>query len=143
MTELDTIKKVVVLRHGLCMWVTEEQATKLEEALAAATKHMFVRINGTTVSSMEIEGIYSREKYDDLCKVKQGMYQCQYGNWHNKGKRECECSKEHYRKLGDARRAREKAEEDREPTPEERERARVFIKSIGEDLKKIGVLPKK
>ena len=83
------------------------------------------------------------EEYENLSKVKQGMWQCEYNVWHNKGKRECECKADFYKRSAQARKAREKADDNRPMTAAERERSVEKIKSIGDSMRAKGILPEK
>lgn len=123
-TELQPYKdeRPIVMKGGLVHWVLPATWEKISELLATQTAHRFMRISelNITINTAEIEGAYTMEQYQDLCKVKQGMWQCEYRNWHNKGKRECECAREWRQKQERERQAKEDAENNRPLTDEER-----------------------
>lgn len=89
-TELATIQKAIVMKTGLVLWVAEERANYLEDILASQDGHKFVKIDDETINTAQIEGIYKREKYEELVKIKRGMWQCSYLQWHNRTA-DCEC----------------------------------------------------
>lgn len=84
------------MKSGLTHWIEKDTWEKISDIVANQKAHGFIRIKelGVTINTSEVEGVYTMKQYEDLCKVKQGMWQCEYGNWHNKGKKECECKKE-------------------------------------------------
>ncbi len=78
-------KQPIVMKGGLVHWVTPETAERFQNQLQTQTSHTFVRLKDAniTINTAEVEGVYTMAQYDDLCKVKQGMWQCQYQTWHN------------------------------------------------------------
>lgn len=132
-TSLDKPQKAIILRTGIVKWVSQEKATKLEEILAASSKHMFVNIEGMTISSQEIEAIYDMEQFNGWSKVKQGMWQCEYRNWHNKGKVECQCKSDWYKQQQQKRREAIKREEDTPMTPEQKDRFGDRMRRMNEE----------
>lgn len=123
-TELQPYKdeRPIVMKGGLVHWVLPVTWEKISELLATQTAHRFIRISelNITINTAEVEGTYTMEQYQDLCKVKQGMWQCEYRNWHNKGKRECECAREWRQKQAEEERKKKEAEDNRPLTDEER-----------------------
>lgn len=135
-------KKPIVMKSGLVHWVSDPTAERLQQQLQTQKAHTFVRLQelSITINTAEVEGVYTMEEYENISKVKQGMWQCEYNVWHNKGKRECECRSEFYKRSAQARRAREKADDNRPLTAEDRERNAGRMKHIGDAMRASGVL---
>ncbi len=112
-TQLDIAKMPILMKGGLTHWVSEETWGRVSETLANQKQHSFMRISelgGIVINTAEIEGVYTVAQYDDLTKIKQGMWNCAYRTWHLR-KGECECKgelmKKHREELA---RIREQAE---------------------------------
>jgi hypothetical protein len=125
-TALDTPRNElpIVMKGGLVHWVKEETWRKISQILETQTAHGFIRIRelDVTLNSADIEGAYTLAQYGDIEKVKQGMWQCAYRNWHNKGKRECDCAAEAEKKRRLDEEARQREEDNRPLSEEEREK---------------------
>lgn len=133
----------LLMKSGVVHWLDKETGEKLQQQLQNQTAHSFVRFKALniTINTAEVEGVYTMEQYDAVEKAKQGMWQCTYGTWHNKGKRECECKNEFYKQ----QRAK-KAEADQNwtpPTPEEKARGAKAMSSIREHLESRGIFKPK
>lgn len=129
-------KRPLVMKNGLVHWLTDQTAAKLEDHLSKQSGHTFVKVTelNITINTAEIDGLYTADQYEELGKIKDGQWKCQYGNWHNKGKRECECKKEHFRKAEDARKKIQEAEQYGPVTPEKRKLMRANIDRINKNL---------
>lgn len=138
MQEIDT-RKAIVLRNGIVKWVAPERADSLAEALASENPPKFVMIDETTVAIHEIQSVLTRSAYDDLTKVKQGMYQCSYRTWHAK-REECSCARE----ASDRREAHMKrirdTEQQRPITPEQRAGIAEMVARTRQELLAKGVI---
>lgn len=141
--EIYQNKYPIIMKTKLVHWVTEETWQRISDILAEQKAHGFIRIKelNITINTAEIDGAYNIKQYEDLCKINQGMWQCEFGNWHNKGKKECDCKKEYLNK--------KRAEEDRkiyqrpELTEEEIEQRTEAIKKNKEIMLLHGTLYKK
>lgn len=119
------------MKNGVTHWISKETADKISDHLANQQNHSFIKVKEIeqTLNTAEIDGVYDRKKYNDISNINQGMWQCEYGGWHNKGKKECTCK---------ADIARQKREEERkklyERIPEEqREKNIEALKRMGEE----------
>lgn len=128
-------KQPMVMKGGLVHWVSEETATRIQEQLQQQTAHTFMKIRelNITINTAEVEGVYTMAQYGDLCNVKQGMWQCEYRKWHNKGKRECDCKKEFFQQKEADRKRRENDAENRPQTPEERAATANYLRTMNEE----------
>jgi len=115
----------IIMKSGLVHWVSRRTWDTISQMLATQTAHGFIRIQelgNININSSEIEGAYTRTQYDDLCNVKQGLWQCTYKKWHAKGKKECECHREFMKRQAEERRQKEEAIQNRQLSPEEHAR---------------------
>lgn len=128
-------KRPILMKSGLVHWVSEATASKLENQLATQAAHCFIKISelGLTINSAEIDGVYTREQYTEYSNVKQGMWKCEYGNWHNKGKRECECRAEFFKKQREKEQREKEARENKPLSPEEQKAQRERMRLMNEE----------
>lgn len=117
-------KQPLLMKGGLVHWITAETAERIQQQLQSQTSHTFMKISelNITINTAQVEGVYTMGEYSNIEKVKQGMWQCEYRNWHNKGKRECECQKEFYRKQAADKKNKDNEEMNRPLTAEEKKR---------------------
>ncbi len=146
MTQEITIRKdkmPVVMKNDLVHWVSTETHTRVQEALNAQSGHSFMKVSelGITLNTAEIAGVYTLNQYQDMVKLKQGMWQCEYQKWHKK-REECECKKDAWRKLEEIQRAREIDEENKPLTDEEKAINKKQMDKMRKDLEALGVLKK-
>lgn len=142
--EIQKEKLPVVMKGGLVHWLSEETHMKLQTALSAQSAHAFVRLNdlGITINTAEIEGVYTKEQYEDMGRIKQGMWHCAYGKWHEK-KGTCECKQDALRRARQVREDAEEAEKKRPQTDEELAAGRKALDETRANLERRGILPKK
>ena len=133
----------IVMKSGLVHWVTEATHLRFQEATNAQKAHSLIRIAelGISINTAEMEGAYTMEQYDDLAKIKQGMWQCLYKKWHKK-KGECECQVDFYKQQKRIAEELEDMKNNRIDTPEERAKKQKAWREIGEELKAKGVIKK-
>lgn len=142
--EIQEGKRPLVMKSGLVHWLSEETATKIERMLAEQTAHGFIRINelGITINSAEIgDGVLTIQQYHDLQKKKQGMWQCEEGNWHEKKHRECTCRADRLKSERLREDQQRRQEENRPLTPEEHAANQERLKKAGEIMVLKKVLP--
>jgi len=137
-TELQTKvqdKKPVMMKGGLVHWVKEETWDRIGEILANQKGHQFMKISelGITINTAEIDGVYTIKQYQDMCRIKEGMWQCEYGTWHNKGKRECQCREEAQKKRKQIEDEKRREAENRPLTQQELERRKETLKKVSEE----------
>ncbi len=134
----------VLMKTGLVHWLPKELHDKFRNALRGQTGHTFVDIPklGISINTAEVSEACTIAEYDDLVKVKQGMYQCSYRKWHAK-REECFCQREANKRIQDEMN-RIRNEADNKPmTDEQRAMAAQKFAEIREHLRQIGVLKKK
>lgn len=131
-------KRPVVMKNGLTLWVTDETATKLEQHMVSQKGHGFIRLQeaNTTINTAEVQGIYTASEYENLQRIKEGQWQCQYQTWHMKKDR-CTCKSD---KMREAQRKVDQEARLRPLTPEERERAQELARKSGETMVLSGLI---
>lgn len=133
----------IVMKNGLVHWVGVDTHQRVQQALASQLTHNFMKVAelGITLNTADISGVYTMEQYDDLAKIKQGMWQCPYKKWHKK-KGECECQVDFYEQQKRARQEIENAKNNKVDTQEQRAEKQREWRKIGDELKAKGVLRK-
>lgn len=143
MTQELTIPKderPVLMRSGLVHWVSMATAERIQQVLAVQTGHSFINVSekGITVNTADVEGVYTLEQFEDLAKVKQGMFQCEYQVWHAK-RETCDCKAEARRRHEAAMKKAAEARDHRPLTEEEKKKSREAMHSIGDELRRRGI----
>lgn len=123
----------VMMKSRAVHWVSPETHGRIQQQLQQQSGHTFMRIAelGITINTAEIEGAYAREQYDDLARIRAGMWQCMWKKWHNK-KDDCQCRRE--AEADHRQRLREQAqrESDRPLTDDERAAAHNRLRLMNE-----------
>jgi len=114
-------KSPIVMKGGIVHMVEPETGAKIQEALAAQGGHRFIRISelGITINSAEVEGVYTMDQYDEITKVQAGLYKCAYAKWHKK-RETCECRADWLKDQRSKAEARQREDENRPLSDEER-----------------------
>lgn len=87
MNEITTKQKCVLIRGGIEIWINEERALVLMEAMQS---QKLIEIDGEVVNTFEIIGIYSPQRMEELKRNKQGQWKCKKNVWHDRGEK-CTC----------------------------------------------------
>lgn len=134
-----TERMPLLMKSGVVHWLDKELGERLQKQLETQTAHSFVKLRALniTINTAEVEGVYTMDQYESIEKARQGMWQCSYGQWHNKGKRECECRREYFNQQREKNRTQDLHWTP--PTPEEKQRAGKQMASIREHLEKKGI----
>lgn len=129
---IRTEERAIVMKSGVIMWVSKETGERIDDHLEKQSGHTFVRIRelGQTINTAQVEGVYTQETYADYVKVKKGMWQCEFREWHDR-KDICKCRQERARVS--AQRMRD-AEYDEELTPEQEATRKELVKKHREKL---------
>lgn len=139
--ELRKEQRPVLMKSGLVHWVTLHTAANIQQVLEKQEGHTFINIRelGISLNTAQVEGVYTLTQYEDMMKIKQGQWECEYKIWHGR-REECQCKKNawqtHERNMQRAHEAKERAE----PTPEQRAAGLAAMKSAGEYLRSKGAL---
>lgn len=90
--ELSKSLMCVQMRSGVEIWLEEETATKLQDALQELKTSKFVRTpdGRQTINTADVVGIFSAATMSEQIRRKNGEWQCAKGEWHKKFT-DCEC----------------------------------------------------
>jgi len=135
------IEKIAILmKNGLSHWVSNEIGDRLQDILQKQASHTFIKIKelGITINTAEIAGVYTQSQYDDLMKIKQGMWQCQYKKWHTK-RETCNCAKENAKIEREKEERRREQEYEKNLTDEQKEKISKKFQELREEIKRLGL----
>lgn len=123
MMQIDKNKLPILMKNGMVHWVEEETWRNLGSMVNEQTAHGFIKIVelDIQINTADISEIFGIKEYEEFCKVKQGMWKCVYQNWHNKGKKECECHQDALRSIRARQENDRRQEEMKKMTDEERD----------------------
>jgi hypothetical protein len=93
MNELARKEKCVLMRSDIEKWIEWEKAEQLELILQGLTSHKFIKIEGETVNTADIEGVYKPESLEEMKRRKNGEFKCKYNKWHSR-QTKCGCAEE-------------------------------------------------
>lgn len=88
MNELSKIQYCIIMRNGMQIWVDQEKAEKLQNALAKITESKFINFENKTLNSADITGVFPAKDMDEYIRIKRGEWKCKKGFWHAKNE-EC------------------------------------------------------
>lgn len=91
MNEITKPQKVIKMRSGVEKYIDAEKAEILQNVLDAITSHKFIRVEGETLNTADMEGVYLATTLEDNTRRKNGAYKCKGANWHDKGEK-CTCA---------------------------------------------------
>ena len=93
MNELARKEKCVLMRSGIEKWIEWDKAEQLELILQGLTSHKFIKVEGETVNTADIEGVYKPESLEEMKRRKNGEYKCSFNKWHSR-QMKCECAQD-------------------------------------------------
>ena len=96
--ELSKSLKCILMRSGVRIWMEEAKTNKLQDVLDSITQHKFIRFEGQSFNTADLEGVYYASSMEDLTRHKNGQWQCQKGTWHEK-RQDCDCVSKYYEDL--------------------------------------------
>jgi len=66
MNELTKNQKCIVIRTGIFIWLDENEANKFQLVLDNITQSTFIKINGRSINSADVSGVYLPEDIQEL-----------------------------------------------------------------------------
>ena len=90
MNDLTKKLKCLVMRNGVEIWREEDRLANLTGMLTSNQKIGFIEVDGETINSVDIVGIFSPETMEEMTRRKNGQWKCKKGVWHSRGEK-CEC----------------------------------------------------
>lgn len=82
----------VQMRSGVEIWVEDDKAQRLKQVLTEARESKFIEFHDQIINSVDIVGIFTAATMEDHTKRKNGQWNCDSGQWHDKFTR-CECGR--------------------------------------------------
>lgn len=89
--KLDILRKCVLVRGGLEIWIEAEKADRLYDTIKNPQSPKYIKIDEQVINTFEIIGIMTPDAMEERQRRKNGQWKCMKGNWHDKGN-VCECS---------------------------------------------------
>lgn len=81
----------IFIRGGLEIWAEEDKIKNLQQILRTVGKESkFIELEGETINTADITGIFYAKTMEDLTRRKNGMWKCRWNYWHNRGE-QCAC----------------------------------------------------
>lgn len=80
----DILRKCVIIRGGIELWIDTDRADRLAEALKSASAPKFIDVDGQYVNTFEILGIFTAASIEEKNRRRNGQWKCNKGNWHEK-----------------------------------------------------------
>lgn len=91
--EITKELKVIVIKNGIEVYLEGERLERFENALQElGGQHKLVRIEGRSINTAELVGIFYPEDLEVVYMRKRGMWQCEKGTWHKRNE-ECYCNR--------------------------------------------------
>lgn len=87
----DIIRKCVLVRGGLEIWIEADKADNLYEAIKSPNAPKYIKIDNQVINTFEIIGIMTPEAMEERQRRKNGQWKCMKNRWHDKGQG-CECT---------------------------------------------------
>lgn len=132
------MKTCIILRNGSEIWIPEEKAKHLSDALIAGNCPKFVKLTdaaGRIINTADIVEFCTAEQMDDKARTKSGEWKCEHGRWHLK-KEKCDCARREMEKRREAEEEERRKELERKRTPEEQARISKRLKEMRAELSK-------
>ena len=92
-TELTKNLMCICLYGDIEIWIEQERAEKIQAMLESSAAPRFVNIDGESINTSNIVGIFLAKSMEARTRRKNGQWQCDYNKWHEKGP---EGRQEHY-----------------------------------------------
>ena len=86
----DILRKCVLVRGGLEIWIDATKADALYEAIKSPTAPKYIKIEGQVINTFEVIGILTPDAMEDKQRRKNGQWKCNKNTWHEKGQI-CSC----------------------------------------------------
>jgi len=83
-------QKCIVMRNGVEVWVERKKAEQFESDWQKGMIRGAVGIEGRTVNTMDVIGVFAPEDMDSATRRKNGDWKCHAGTWHQRFEK-CEC----------------------------------------------------
>lgn len=89
--ELSKNLMCIIMRNGIEIWVEREKSEKIQQVLSQTRESKFVQFEGQMINTADIVGIFNATTVEELTRRKNGQWQCNFHEWHEKNKK-CDCA---------------------------------------------------
>lgn len=90
--EISVNLMCIKMRSGVTIWMEKAKAEKLQDILDGITNHKFIRYEGQSFNTADLEGVYDASTMDAFTRRRNGQWQCVKGAWHDRHQ-ECGCGR--------------------------------------------------
>lgn len=125
MNNLSLQTYVVVCRQMGTYHIDKQRASNLQSLLDSSNRPKSIQIDGAYISTSDIVGIVTAERYDETQRERKGQWKCQYAVWHLRDE-QCRCA---WGK-GSKQRNPLPEKDDRKISPEQAEKNRIILSLI-------------
>lgn len=88
MNETAITKELVAIcmMCGVVIWIEKDRTVALDklDAIPRSEWPQFIGIDGQKINPSRVEGIFTAEAMEDAQRRKNGQWQCQFGEWHDR-----------------------------------------------------------
>ena len=125
MNQLSLQTYIVVCRQMGTYHIDKQRASSLQALLDGPNRPKSIEIDGAFISTSDIVGIVTAEKYDEIQRERKGQWKCQYGVWHLRDE-QCRCG------WGKSSKQNKPIPQDKEKeiSPEQAEKNRIILRLI-------------
>lgn len=87
--EVSKNLRCILMRSGVEIWAEQEKVATLENILKNLTESKFIGVEGQTINTADISGIFDARAMEEKTRRKNGQWQDNDGDWHNRGEQQC------------------------------------------------------
>lgn len=87
---ITKIQLCIQMRSGTELWLDEDRIRRIQSLLENIESSKFLNIDGQTINTADIVGIFDAKTMAELVRRKNGEHLCKHGVWHKRGD-VCDC----------------------------------------------------
>ncbi len=84
--------KIVVMRNGVEIALEGDKLELFERVLSQHEGSQFIKLEGRTINTADLSGVFLPGDVEVLYMRKRGMWQCDKGRWHKRNE-DCYCNR--------------------------------------------------
>lgn len=92
MNKISKELKIILLRNGVEIALEGDKLKDFEMLLSQNEGSSFIRLEGRTINTADLTGVFLPEDVEELYYRKRGMWKCSKGTWHQRNE-ECSCNR--------------------------------------------------
>lgn len=89
-SEITNPQMCLYMRNGIEIWIDKDKSERIQQDLESGEVAKFIRVEGKTVNTVEIVGVFDPNDLNDMKRMKRGEWECEYHSWHKRNE-DCEC----------------------------------------------------